>query len=97
MKTIVVPIDFSSESLAGLNMSLMLAKKCKANVQMVHVISKNIDSDTVLLEKENALAKTRFEEILQKCKESGNLNCSLNYTIKEGRIFNEIKEYREKA
>ena len=90
MNTIIVPLDFSSESLAGLNMSLMLAKKTGAKIQMVHVIGKNIDTDIELLEKDNQMAKRKFEEILQKCREGGNINCTLNYTIKEGKIFSEI-------
>jgi nucleotide-binding universal stress UspA family protein len=90
MKTLIVPIDFSDESLAGLNMSLMLAKKSHADIQMIHVIGKNIESDNELLEKENQMAKMKFEGILKKCQESGNIGCSLNYTIKEGKIFHEI-------
>jgi nucleotide-binding universal stress UspA family protein len=89
MKTIIVPLDFSNESMNGLKMSLMLAEKTMANIQMVHVIDKNINN-AELLERENLLAKQKFEEILNKCRESGNINCNLNYTIKEGKIFSEI-------
>jgi nucleotide-binding universal stress UspA family protein len=95
MKTIIVPLDFSTESMNGLTMSLMLAEKTRANIQMVHVISKNINNNETF-EKENLRAKQKFEEILQKCKESGNLNCSLNYTIKEGKIFSEITNIADK-
>ena len=35
MKTIIVPLDFSDESLDGLNMAMMLAKKAGASIQMV--------------------------------------------------------------
>jgi len=38
MKTIIVPLDLSDESLTGLNLSLMLANKTGANIQLVHVI-----------------------------------------------------------
>lgn len=34
MKTIIVPLDFSNESLAGLNLSLMLAHKTGASIQI---------------------------------------------------------------
>jgi len=96
MKTIIVPLDFSDESLTGLNLSLMLANKTGANIQLVHVIGKNISANKELLEKENQLAKTKFEDILQKCKKKGNINCALNYTIKEGRIFKEIADVADK-
>ncbi len=96
MKTIIVPLDFSNESLDGLNMALILAKKTGANVQMIHVIGKNINTNSEQLEKENQLATGKFEEILQKCKAVGNLNCALNYIIKEGKIFSEISNLAEK-
>jgi hypothetical protein len=38
MKTLIVPLDFSDESLTGLNLSIMLADKTGASIQMVHVI-----------------------------------------------------------
>ena len=41
LKTIIVPLDFSEDSLTGLTMAMMLANKVGANIQMVHVIGKN--------------------------------------------------------
>jgi nucleotide-binding universal stress UspA family protein len=96
MKTLIVPLDFSDESLTGLNLALMLANKTGASIQLVHVISKNIGSDKELLEKENLNVNAKFEEILQKCKEKSNINCALNYTIKEGKIFKEIADLGDK-
>ena len=64
-------------------MALILAKKTRANVQMMHVIRKNIDSNNEQLEKNNQLAEMKFEEILQKYKAGGNTNCAFNYIIKE--------------
>ena len=90
MKTIIVPLDFSDESLNGLNLALMLAKKTGANIQLIHVIGKNISANKELLENENQLSKIKFEDIIQKCNEKGNINCNLKYNIKEGQIFKEI-------
>jgi nucleotide-binding universal stress UspA family protein len=96
MKTIIVPIDFSDESLTGLNLSLMLASKTGAAIQLIHVIGKDTGNNVEELEKENQLAKTKFEEILNKCKEKSSINCDLNYTIKEGKIFKEIADLADK-
>jgi nucleotide-binding universal stress UspA family protein len=90
MKTIIVPIDFSDESLTGLNLALMLANKTGANIQMVHVIGKKGSTNKELLEKEHQIAKMKFEDVLQNCKEKSKINCNLSYTIKEGKIFKEI-------
>ncbi len=96
MKTIIVPLDFSDESLTGLNMALMLADKAGANIQMVHVIGKNTDTaDNELPEKEYNNVKMKFEGILLKYKRKS--NPALSYTITEGRIFKEITGLAEKS
>ena len=92
MKTIIVPLDFSIDSLTGLNMALMLANKTGANIQMIHVIGKNDNTNDELLKKEHQLAKIKIEEVIQKCKEKNNFNCGLSYTLKEGKIYKEITE-----
>jgi len=94
MKTIIVPLDFSDESLTGLNLALMLAAKTGANIQMVHVIGKNTGDYYEQKEKENQLAKSKFEDILQKYK--GKSNSTLGYTITEGKVFKEIADLADK-
>jgi nucleotide-binding universal stress UspA family protein len=96
MKTIIVPLDFSDESLTGLNLALMMADKTGANVQMVHIVGKNSGVNNELPENENQIAKTKFEDILQKFKAKSKLNFSLGYTIKEGKIFKEIADLADK-
>ena len=92
MKTIIVPLDFSNESLAGLNYSMMLANKTGANIQIVHVVNKN---DIINIEL-HRVAKIKFEEILEKFKGKYNSNVSLFYTITEGKIFEEVTNFSEK-
>jgi nucleotide-binding universal stress UspA family protein len=92
MKTIIVPIDLSDESLNGLNLALMLATKTGANILLAHVIGKNTGDYYEQMEKENQLVQSKFEEILRKYKEKVNLNFTLSYIIKEGKIFKEIAD-----
>jgi nucleotide-binding universal stress UspA family protein len=96
MKTIIVPIDLSDESLNGLNLALMMATKTGANILLVHVIGKNTGDYYEQMEKENQLAQSKFEGILQKYKEKVNLNFTLSYTIKEGMVFKEIADLADK-
>jgi nucleotide-binding universal stress UspA family protein len=96
MKTIIVPLDFSDESLAGLNFAIMIAKKAGATIQMVNVISKIISSDNKLLEDEKKMAKSKFEDILKKFKAGSNINMNLDYTIEEGHIFKEIADIADR-
>jgi nucleotide-binding universal stress UspA family protein len=96
MKTIIVPIDLSDESLNGLNLALMMATKTGANILLAHVIGKNTGDYYEQMEKENQLAQSKFEGILRKYKEKVNLNFTLNYIIKEGKIFKEIADLADK-
>jgi nucleotide-binding universal stress UspA family protein len=95
MKTIIVPLDFSNESLTGLDLSIMLANKTGANIQMVHVIEDKIDNHNEPSDKEYQHAKMKFENILQKYKKTGISNSVLHYEIKEGKVFKEITNLAE--
>jgi nucleotide-binding universal stress UspA family protein len=96
MKTIIVPIDFSNESYTGLDLSVMLATKIGANIQMVHVISKNSDNYSDQQQKKNQLEKSKFEDLVQKYKAKSKSDFKLSYTIKEGKIFEEVTELADK-
>lgn len=95
MNTIIVPLDFSNESLTGLDLSIMLANKTGANIQMVHVIGNDIDISNESPDEEYQRAKMKFENILQKYQEKGNKNYSLHYEIREGKVFKEITNLAE--
>ena len=85
-------MDFSTESLKGLDYSIMLANKTGAGIQMVHVIRLEKDADSELLVKEQQLSKAKFEDILKIYKEKRNLKIGLNYAIRTGTIFKEIAD-----
>jgi len=92
MKTIIVPLDFSNESLIALEFSLMLANKIGMQIQMVHVICKNDGSNQELKEKEHQEAKLKFEDILRENKGKLNADVAMSYILREGKIFKEIAD-----
>jgi nucleotide-binding universal stress UspA family protein len=96
MKTIIVPLDFSEESLNGLNMALMMANKTMANITLVYVIDKKISEVGSLLENEIQLRKMKFESILKTCQEKSKYKCGMSYIISTGKIFEDITVLAEK-
>jgi nucleotide-binding universal stress UspA family protein len=96
MKTIIVPVDLSDESLNGLNLAFMLAAKTGTNILLAHVIVKNTGDYYEQAEKEKQIAQKKFEGILREYKEKVRLNFSLSYIIKEGNIFKEIADLADK-
>jgi len=92
MKTIIVPIDFSNESLLGLDQSMMLAQKTRANIIIVHVLDIKAGTDMLQKRDEDKLAIIKFEEILKLYKQKSSADCQITYVIKEGKVFREITE-----
>jgi nucleotide-binding universal stress UspA family protein len=92
MKTIIVPLDFSEESLTGLNMALKLAGKTGADILMVHVTGKSSGDDNDQKEKETKDAEAKFENILEKYRGRGNLRGSVKYTVLKGQVFKEVAD-----
>ena len=92
MKTIIVPLDLSDESLNGLNLAIMLATKTGANILLAHIIGKYSGEYHAQIEKENQLVQTKLEGILQKYKDKVNSNFTFSYTIKKGKVFKEIAD-----
>ena len=67
MKNIIVPIDFSVDSLKGLDLALMFARKQTTNIQMVYVQKRSSDYNSPgQFEEENKWAEKKFKEILNK-------------------------------
>ena len=96
MKTIIVPLDLSDESLNGLNLAIVLAAKTGADILLAHVIGKYTGDYYEQKEKENQLVKEKFDGILRMYKEKINPNFNLSYVIKEGKIFREIADLADK-
>ena len=60
MKNFIIPIDFSPESLHGLDLALLFSQKKEINIQMVYVITSSSDIKPSLMKDEHAEAEERF-------------------------------------
>ena len=64
MKNIIVPLDFSSDSLKGLEMALLFARRTPVHIQMVYVVKK---SDVPSFgEEEIKHAEKEFKKVVEK-------------------------------
>jgi nucleotide-binding universal stress UspA family protein len=93
MKKILVPIDFSGDSVNALEHAIVIANKFKADVRMIHVKSKHSNYDDTFDFKDfntvlSTSIKDYFEIKLQKYKDT--LYGKLDYKIREGKIYGEI-------
>jgi nucleotide-binding universal stress UspA family protein len=91
MENLIVPIDFSKESLSGLELAMLFTKKQKTNIQMVYVQKKSSDYNSPgYFEEEKAYAERKFKEIVATYKPNLGNDSKLSYIIKAGKIYREI-------
>lgn len=90
MKQIIVPIDFSEESMNGLDLAIVISGKTKAGVQMVYVQKKSSDYFPGTIEEEARWAKKKFDEIVAAYEHKFATPAKLTYIIKQGKIFLEV-------
>jgi nucleotide-binding universal stress UspA family protein len=91
MKNLIVPIDFSKESLSGLELALLFTKKQYTNIQMVYVQKKSSDynSPGYFIE-EKKYADRKFTELIAKYESKLKNDSKLRYIIKSGSIYKEV-------
>jgi nucleotide-binding universal stress UspA family protein len=90
MKNIIVPVDFSEESLNGLKIALLFSRKITVNIQLVYVMQKVSEQKSPAVESDQDYAAKQLDAMVKKYRESLGNNSSLQYIIKKGRIYQEI-------
>ena len=90
IKNFIVPIDFSEESLKGLELAIVFSKQTYVNIQMVYVLKKSTDYMPVNAEIESEQAQDAFNKIIKKYSPHLGNNSKLRYITKKGKIYQEI-------
>lgn len=91
MKRIIVPIDFSDESVHGLKLAIMFANKYGCPIEMVHVLRPLVEQHSPSRGDE---AKKQIEQKLQ---DLANIyapqlrnGAQIAYIVKRGKVFSEV-------
>ena len=95
MYHIIVPIDFSPESLKGLELALLFSGNIKSKIQMVYVQKKSMDYNPGSKEQEHRFAKDGFDKLKEKYSTGLGQDVKLDCIIKTGRIYREIVNQAE--
>ncbi len=90
MKNFIIPIDFSQESLNGLEMAVLFSQKKEINIQLVYVITSVSDYHPSTISDEHKFAEKRFEKIISEYGPRLGNNSKLRYIIKQGKVYKEI-------
>jgi nucleotide-binding universal stress UspA family protein len=84
MKQIIVPLDFSEESMNALEMALLISERNKADIQMVNVIDKKH------FEEEQRVARAKLNDIVLKYENRLGSGVKLSFIVKRGMICEKI-------
>jgi len=90
MKQIIVPIDFSEESLNGLKLAIIFANQFKANIQMVYVQKPGSEIGRLDFQEEHKQAQDAFEKIIKDYAGTLYDPKQIEYHIKKGKIYQEV-------
>ncbi len=91
MKNIIVPIDFSEDSLKGIELALLFAGKHKTNIQLVYVQKKSSDYNSPgHFEEEKEWANNKFKKLVAQYESKLKNDSTLKYIIKSGKIYKEV-------
>ncbi len=90
MKYFIVPIDFSEESLYGLQMAMLFSRKLPVDIRMIHVIVNTDESDHSSVIGKQEEAEEKFRKIVGDYKNRLGKGSTLKYLIKTGRIYQQV-------
>jgi nucleotide-binding universal stress UspA family protein len=90
MTNFIVPIDFSMDSMKGLEWAILFSKMKTINIQMVYVLTNSSNFQSSVVDQEHKYAETQFNKLIkEKTPELGNQS-KLRYIIKKGKVYREI-------
>jgi len=96
IKNFIVPIDFSDDSLKGLDLAILFSRKTYSNIQMVYVQKKTAEHFPSSIREEYNHAKDKFEKILSANADKLSNNSKLRYIIKKGpKVYEEVVNQAE--
>ncbi len=96
IKNFIVPIDFSDDSLKGLDLAILFSRKTYSNIQMVYVQKKTAEHFPSSIREEYNHAKDKFEKILLANADKLSNNSKLRYIIKKGpKVYEEVVNQAE--
>lgn len=90
MTNFVVPIDFSVDSMKGLEWALLFSQKQTVNIQMVYVLSNSSSFQPSVVEQEHKYAQEEFAKLIRDYGPGLGNKSKLKQIIKKGKVYREV-------
>lgn len=90
MTNFIVPIDFSVDSLKGLEWAILFSQKKSINIRMVYVLTNSSNFQPSVAEQEHKYAETQFKKLVKDFGPGLGNQSKLRYIIKKGKVYREV-------
>lgn len=90
MTNFVVPIDFSEDSLKGLEWAILFSQKQRVDIKMVYVISNSSNFQASVMDLEQKYAEAHFANLLKEYTPKLSNDSKLTYVVSKGKIYEEV-------
>jgi len=90
MKNLIVPVDFSPESLNGLKMAVLFSQKQNVAIHLLYVLQKDNETEKQIFDEEKKNAEENFRKILDDFNPSLGKGSELKSLITKGRVYQEV-------
>jgi len=90
MNNFIVPVDFSIESLKGLDWAVMFSQKKSVNIQMVYVLTTSSNFQPSVVEQEHKYAQAEFKKLMEQYQPKLGNASKLRYIVKKGKVYREV-------
>jgi nucleotide-binding universal stress UspA family protein len=90
MTNFIVPIDFSVDSMKGLEWALLFSQKQEINIQMVYVLTTSSNFQPSVVEQEHRYAQDQFKKLIKENESRLGKGSKLRFIIKKGKVYREV-------
>jgi nucleotide-binding universal stress UspA family protein len=90
MTNFIVPVDFSVDSLKGLDWAVLFSRKQPVNIQLVYVLSNSASFQPSLVDQEHKYAQSEFEKLVKEYQPKLGNDSRIRFIIKKGKVYREV-------
>lgn len=90
MTNFIVPVDFSVESLKGLDWAVLFSQQKSVNIQLVYVLSNSSNFQPSVVEQEHKYAQEHFKKLIKEYEPKLKNDSKIRFIIKKGKVYREI-------
>ncbi|MEN8155799.1 MAG: universal stress protein [Bacteroidota bacterium] len=90
MTNFIVPVDFSVESLKGLDWAILFSKQNAVNIQLVYVLSNSTNFQPSVVDQEHRYAQAQFKKLLAEYRPRLGGDSKIGFMIKKGKVYREV-------